>query len=201
MNYKGRCEGSTFRCLLATGRPWCDTLWQRGMGGGGRWSTERYVTPKIIYMYNINYNFYCHLIIIWLRTSIYNAKNFASKPSICLKQKVFISKRICRGPWVCLKLEISEEESQSLKNKTNRVNKNGPLSFFGFFPLACVLAAQSIIILLTCQPISVLLSVDGRQVTWNTIYNNIAGLSANLTPQPSMHNYIGRQNNILVSSL
>ena len=33
----------------------CDTV----TGEGG--SAERYVTPKIIYMYNINYNFYCYL--------------------------------------------------------------------------------------------------------------------------------------------
>ena len=32
----------------------CDRL--RGWG-----SAERYVTPKIIYMYNINYNFYCYV--------------------------------------------------------------------------------------------------------------------------------------------
>ena len=33
------------------------TLCDRGEGG----SAERYVTPKIIYMYNINYNFYCYV--------------------------------------------------------------------------------------------------------------------------------------------
>ena len=39
----------------------------RGVGHGvtlcdrGGGSAERYVTPKIIYMYNINYNFYCYM--------------------------------------------------------------------------------------------------------------------------------------------
>ena len=39
-----------------------------------------------------------NLIIIRLTTSIYNAKNFANKPTICLKQKVFIFERLLRGP-------------------------------------------------------------------------------------------------------
>ena len=31
------------------------------MTGGRGGSAERYATPKIIYMYNINYNFYCYV--------------------------------------------------------------------------------------------------------------------------------------------
>ena len=34
------------------------TLCDRGEGGG---SAERYVTPKIIYMYNIYYSFHCYV--------------------------------------------------------------------------------------------------------------------------------------------
>ena len=47
-------------------------LLRNALGGGmgrpgvtlcdrGRGSAERYVTPKIIYMYNIYYKFYCHV--------------------------------------------------------------------------------------------------------------------------------------------
>ena len=48
------------RNALRVGRSGMVWHFVTGGGSGGR-STERYVTPKIIYMYHINYNFYCYV--------------------------------------------------------------------------------------------------------------------------------------------
>ena len=89
-----------------------------------------------IYEENRSSTYYVqYLIIIWLRTSTTMLKTLRVNHQSVWNKKYSLLNGYAEDQKVCLKLEIPEEESQSLKNKTNRVNKNGRHMHgrFGFY--------------------------------------------------------------------